>query len=103
VVKTFTRKRIDVLVDAPLSDWLVETAAAAGIAHFSFLPVHAGRGRGGSWHVEDGFGTVAKYMFVALTNGAKLEQFLTLLAPDIEKYGLVIAVCDVEVIRGERF
>jgi hypothetical protein len=103
VIKTITRKRIDILVDAPLSDWLVETAAAAGIAHYSFLPVHSGSGRAGGWHVEDGFGTVAKLMFVALTNETKIERFLELLAPDIEKYGLVIAVCDVEVIRGERF
>jgi hypothetical protein len=103
VIKTFTRKRIDVLVDAPLSDWLVDTAAAAGIAHYSFLPVHSGSGRAGSWHVEDGFGAVPKQMFVAVTNEARLERFLDLLAPDIEKYGLVIAVCDVQVIRGERF
>lgn len=103
MVKTFTRKRIDVLVDAPLSDWLVETAAAAGIGHYSFLSVHSGSGRAGTWRREDGFATVAKLLFIAMTNDAKIERFLDLLAPEIEKYGLVIAVYDVQVVRGERF
>lgn len=103
MVKTYTRKRIDILVDAPLCDWLVETAAAAGIGHYSFLPVHSGSGRAGPWRAEDGFGTVAKRLFIAMTNEAKVAGFLDLLAPEIEKYGLVIAVYDVQVIRGERF
>lgn len=102
MIKTFTRKRIDVLVDAPLCDWLVEQAAAAGIVHHSVLPVESGLGRSGPWR-DDGFGVVAKRMFVALTNAEKVAVLLDRVAPDIERYGLVIAVYDVEVVRGERF
>lgn len=102
MIKTFTRKRIDVLVDAPLCDWLVEQAAAAGIVHHSVLPVESGLGRSGPWR-DDGFGVVAKRMFVALTNAEKVAELLDRIAPDIERYGLVIAVYDVEVVRGERF
>lgn len=102
MITTVTRKRIDVLVDAPLCPWLVEQAAAAGIVHHSVLPVESGLGRAGAWH-DDGFGAVAKKMFVALSNAEKVDALLALLAPAIEHYGLVIAVCDVEVIRGERF
>ena len=102
MIKTFTRKRIDVLVDAPLCDWLVEQAAAAGIVHHSVLPVESGLGRSGPWR-DDGFGVVAKRMFVALTNAEKVAVLLDRVAPDIERYGLVIAVYDVEVVRDERF
>lgn len=102
MIKTFTRKRIDVLVDAPLCDWLVEQAAAAGIVHHSVLPVESGLGRSGPWR-DDGFGVVAKRMFVALTNAEKVAVLLDRVAPDIERYGLLIAVYDVEVVRGERF
>ena len=102
MITTVTRKRIDVLVDAPLCDWLVEQAAAAGITHHSILPVESGLGRGGAWH-DDGFGAVPKKMLVALSNADKVSGLLELLAPSIERYGLVIAVYDVEVIRGERF
>lgn len=102
MITTFARKRIDILVDAPLSEWLVEQAASAGIAHHSILPVESGLGRAGAWR-DEGFGTVAKKMFVALSNREKVSALLELLAPDIERYGLVIAVYDVEVVRGERF
>ena len=102
MITTHTRKRIDILVDAPLCDWLIEQAAAAGIAHHSVLPVESGLGRSGPWR-DDGFGTVAKRMFVALSNQDKVGALLDRLAPQIERYGLVIAVYDVEVVRGERF
>ncbi|PLK27350.1 P-II family nitrogen regulator [Novosphingobium sp. TH158] len=103
MIQTFTRKRIDILVDAPLTDWLVEKARQAGIPHHSLLPVHSGEGRSGTWRDDDGFGSVAKRMFVAVSNEEKVGHLLELLAPRIETHGLVITVYDVEVIRGERF
>lgn len=102
MIQTFTRKRIDILVDAPLCDWLVEQAAAAGIVHHSILPVESGLGRTGPWR-DEGFGTVAKRMFLALTNEDKAAALLERIAPDIERYGLVVALQDVQVVRGERF
>ena len=102
MIQTFTRKRIDILVDAPLCDWLVEQAAAAGIVHHSILPVESGLGRTGPWR-DEGFGTVAKLMFLALTNEDKAAALLERIAPDIERYGLVVALQDVQVVRGERF
>lgn len=103
MIETFKRKRIDILVDAPLCDWLADMASRAGIAHYTLLPVHAGSGRSGIWRDDDGFGTVAKRMFVAVSNEAKTGAFVDLLAPEIETYGLVITIYDVDVIRGERF
>lgn len=102
MITTYTRKRIDILVDAPLCDWLIERAGEAGIAHHSLLRVHSGTGRTGPWS-DEGFGTVAKRMFVAVTNAEKVGALLDRIASDIERYGLVITVYDVEVVRGERF
>jgi PII-like signaling protein len=102
MIATFTRRRIDVLVDAPLCDWLVEQAALSGIGHYSVLPVHAGSGRNGAWK-DDGFGTVAKRVFVAVTSEEKADDLVERLAPRIEQYGMVVTVHDVQVVRGERF
>lgn len=102
MITTESRKRVDILVDAPLCDWLVQQAATAGIVHHSVLPVESGVGRGGPWR-DDGFGTVAKRLFVALTNKDKAQALLERIAPEIERYGLVVAVQDVAVVRGERF
>ena len=97
-----TRKRIDILLDAPLCDWLVEQAALAGIVHHSILRSESGLGRAGPWR-DDGFGTVAKRMFIAITSAAKVNDLLERIAPEIERYGLVVTAQDVEVVRGERF
>lgn len=102
MIQTFTRQRIDILVDAPLCEWLTEQAAAAGIVHHSILPVESGHGRTGAWR-DEGFGTVPKRMFLALTNTDKVAALLERIAPDIERYGLVVAIQDVQVVRGERF
>ena len=102
MIQTFTRKRIDILVDAPLCEWLTEHAVAAGILHHSILPVESGHGRAGAWR-DEGFGTVPKRMFLAVTNEAKVGALLDRIAPDIERCGLVVAIQDVQVMRGERF
>lgn len=103
MMETFSRKRIDVLVDAPLCEWVVEQAAGAGIVHHSVLPVQSGVGRTGPWRDDDGYGTVPKRMFVAVTNAEKAQALLERLAPHIEGYGLMVTVQDVAVVRGERF
>lgn len=103
MIKLIARKRIDVLVDAPLSGWLIERAEAAGIAHHSLIAMHSGKGRSGAWRDDDGYGSVGKLMFIAVTNEDKLGAFLDDIAPQIEAYGLVITAYNADVVRGERF
>ncbi len=102
MIATFARRRIDVLVDEPLCAWLVEQAALSGITHHSVIRVHSGHGRMGPWS-DDGFGAVAKRMFVAITGEEKADDLLERLAPHIETYGLVVTMNEVQVVRGERF
>ena len=102
MIQTFKRKRIDILVDAPLCDWLIEQAGLKG-ALLHGMRVHSGLGRTGAWRDDDGYGAVPKRMFVVVTNEQKVEALIERIAPDIERYGLVITIFDVEVIRGERF
>ncbi len=39
MVETFTRKRVEILVDTPLAPRLVQAAAEAGIAGYTLIPV----------------------------------------------------------------
>ena len=103
MVELVRRKRIDILVDAPLSEWLVETAARAGIAHHTLINLHSGKGRTGSWRDEDVSGAVSKRMFIAIANEAKVQTLIDLLAPHLDDYGLVVTMTDVDVVRGDRF
>lgn len=103
MVELVSRKRIEILIDAPLSEWLVETAASAGIAHHTLMNLHSGKGRTGSWRDEDVSGAVSKRMFIAIANAEKVQRLIDALAPHLDAYGLVVTIADVDVVRGERF
>jgi hypothetical protein len=103
MVELVRRKRIDILVDAPLSSWLVETAEKAGIIHHTLMNLHSGKGRTGSWRDEDVSGAVSKRMFIAIATDAKVNDLIDRLADHLDRYGLVVTITDVDVVRGERF
>lgn len=103
MVELVKRKRIDILVDAPLSEWLAETAASAGIPHHTLMSLHSGKGLGGAWRDEDVSGAVAKRMFIAIASEPKVKLLIDALAPHLDTYGLVVTISDVDVVRGDRF
>ncbi|MEY3905487.1 MAG: hypothetical protein RIR59_310 [Pseudomonadota bacterium] len=103
MVELVKRKRIEVVADAPLCEWLADSAAKLGIVHHSLLSLSSGAGQGGSWRDEDVSGAVAKRMFVAISSAEKAASFLNVIAPHLDEYGLLVAIADVEVVRGDRF
>jgi nitrogen regulatory protein PII len=103
MVQLVKRKRLDILVDSPLANWLASEAEKVGIPHHTFLPVSSGRGRTGSWRDEDVSGALAKKMFVAVAKEEQVSALVDALAPHLDAYGLVVVISDVEVVRSERF
>mgnify|MGYP006287765877 CR=1 FL=1 len=103
MVQLVQRKRIEVMADAPLCEWLAETAARVGIAHYSVATLSAGSGQSGHWRDEDVSGAVAKRLFIAIASAEKADAFLEGLAPHLDEYGLLVTLGDVDVVRGERF
>ncbi|MFM7029146.1 MAG: P-II family nitrogen regulator [Chakrabartia sp.] len=97
------RKRIEVVADAPLCEWLAESAARAGIVHHSVAALASGAGQGGAWRDEDVSGAVAKRLFIAIASSEKASAFIDAIAPHLDAYGLLVILGDVEVVRGERF
>ncbi len=102
-MKMVKRKRIEVLVDAPLAEWLVEKAAEVGIVHHSVIALSSGTGHGGAWRDEDVSGAVAKRIFLAIASEEKTSALIDALAPHLDEYGLIAVLSDVDVVRGSRF
>lgn len=100
---TVTRRKIEILVDAPLVRRVVAAAEAVGIAGYTLLPTLGGAGRSGPWTDDQVTGAEAKIMFVTVTSSERCEQLITTLAPLLESYGLVLLASDVAVVRGARF
>jgi PII-like signaling protein len=103
MIETFTRKRVEILIDSPLAPRLVQAAADAGIAGYTLIPVQSGAGRSGTWRDDAVSGAQAKTIFLTIASEEKANRFVEALAPNLEAYGMLLTMADVEVVRGERF
>jgi hypothetical protein len=103
MIETFTRKRVEILIDTPLAPRLIKAAADAGIAGYTLIPVQSGAGRGGAWRDDAVSGAQAKTIFLTIASEEKAGRFVDVLAPHLEDYGMLLTLSDVQVVRGERF
>ena len=103
MVNTFTRKRVEILVDTPLAPRLIRAAADAGIDGYTLIPVQSGAGRGGTWRDDRVSSAQSKTIFLTIASEEKAAAFVDALAPHLESYGMLLTMADVQVVRGERF
>lgn len=103
MIKTFVRKRVEILIDSPLAPRLVQAASRAGIAGYTLIPVQSGAGHGGSWSDDHVSGATAKTIFLTIASEEKAAAFVDSLAPHLTDYGMLLTLSDVEVVRGDRF
>lgn len=103
MVSTFTRKRVEILLDSPLAPIVIKAAADSGIAGYTLIPVQSGAGRGGTWRDDRVTGAETKTIFLTIASAEKAAKLVDLLAPNLGPYGMLLTLGDVEVVRGERF
>lgn len=103
MVTTVQRRKIEILVDAPLVRRVVEAAEAVGVTGYTLLPTLGGAGHGGRWSDDQITGAEAKVMFVTITNSSKAAALTDSLAPLLKSYGLILVSGDVDVVRPEKF
>lgn len=100
---TVQRRKIEILVDAPLVRRIVAAAEAAGVTGYTLLPTLGGAGQGGRWSDDQVTGAEAKVMFVTVTNDAKAAALTDALAPLLDSHGLILVASTVDVVRAARF
>jgi PII-like signaling protein len=100
---TVQRKKIEVIVDAPLVKRIIEAAERAGIHGHTLLPTASGAGSHGNWSDDQLSGAQSKVMFVAVASHEKASALVDALAPLLDDYRLMLIVSDVEVVRGGKF
>ena len=101
-MNTVTRKRIEILADAPLLPRLVDILQASGITGHSVFPAVSGAGATGRWS-DDGLTGTAKLVIMAITSAAHAATLVSQLAPLLNSHRLLLTLSDVEVVRGDRF
>ena len=100
--KLVHRKRLEIIANLELADWLADEAEAVGITHFTIVPTLGGKGVHGRWR-NDGVGGQGKCLFLSVTSEARAEALIDRIGPLFADYKIVMDMADVEVLRGDRF
>ena len=97
-------KRVEIIIEAPLSKRLTDSLIKAGVTGYTVLPVLGGSGRSGEWsregQVSRASGMVA---VVCLIRPERLDGLLEAAFAVVERHIGVVSVTDAEVLRAERF
>ncbi|MBW0152604.1 P-II family nitrogen regulator [Phenylobacterium sp.] len=97
------RKKLEIIVEAPVLRRVETFLAEAGVRGWTVLPSLAGAGDSGEWRSGDFTPGQEKRLIFALVTTEVADRVLARLADFFADYPGVVAVSDVEVMRGEKF
>jgi PII-like signaling protein len=98
------KKRIDIVAEAPVLKRLEALLDEAGVSGYTVLPALAGRGHHGDWSREGLAGDAGRMICVfCIVDPAKVEPILEKLEAVVQRQIAIVAVSNVEVIRGDHF
>ena len=94
--------RIEVFVDRPLLRRIRELATEAGVIEYTLLPTLGGEGDQGRWHDDQVTGGAgSKIILLTYQSREIAAEFLKVLQPYIENYGLLVASSHADVLSEE--
>lgn len=101
---TYAKKKIEIIVEAPILNRLLDRLDELAVSGYTVLPVLAGRGRGGSWSRE-GLATDAgrMVMVVVVTDESRVQAVLEPVYKIVLRQIGIVTLSDVQVIRPDHF
>lgn len=104
LMKTHLKKRIDIMVEAPLMQRVINLLDEQKVGGYTVLPVLAGRGKDGAWHRDGVVGRAgALVMIFCILDETRVNEVLAPLYAMISRQIGIVTVSDVQVIRAEMF
>lgn len=103
-MKTHLKKRIDIMVEAPLMQRVLNLLDQQNVSGYTVLPVLAGRGKDGAWHRDGVVGRAgALVMIFCIIDEQRMDEILEPLFKLVSRQIGIVTVADVQVIRAEYF
>ncbi|WP_315778111.1 MULTISPECIES: DUF190 domain-containing protein [unclassified Bradyrhizobium] len=103
-MKTFAKKRIDLIIEMPLLRRVTERFDQAGVTGYSVLPVIAGRGQSGPWSAGGQVSEVGQMAAImCIVDGGRVDAVVDAVFAVVQHQVGLVTVSDVEVVRPERF
>jgi len=103
-MKTYPKKRIEIIIEAPLSRRMTEQLDRAGVTGYSIIPLLGGKGLSGSWSSDGQIGRASGMIaIICITDAALADAVLEQIFQIVHRQMGVVSMSDVVVIRPEHF
>jgi len=103
-MKTYPKKRIEIIIEAPLSRRMTEQLDRAGVTGYSIIPLLGGKGLSGSWSSDGQIGRASGMIaIICITDVALADAVLEQIFQIVHRQMGVVSMSDVVVIRPEHF
>ncbi|MDA0338863.1 MAG: DUF190 domain-containing protein [Proteobacteria bacterium] len=102
-METYTRKKVEIIVDAPLARRLTDAIDEIGATGYTVFRSIGGRGADGSWREDQLTGTQQKVLIKIIANDDATDKLIEQLSSKLDRYSCIMYVSTVEVIRAEKF
>jgi PII-like signaling protein len=103
-MQTYPKKRIDIVVEAPVAKRLLETLDDLGVSGYTVVPALAGRGRDGSWQRDGLVGDAGRMVLVfCILDAGREDIVLDRIFRLVTRQIGIVTVSDVSVVRPDHF
>ncbi len=101
---TFPKKRLDIIIEAPALNRLLEQLSAMGVTGYTVFPALAGHGYDGQWQRDDSFNDASHMVMVSsIMDATKIDAVLEAAYIVVRRQIGIVTVSDVQVVRSEHF
>lgn len=103
-MQSHRKKRIEIIIEAPLRTRLADLLNRTGVEGYTVLPAIAGRGVETDWHREGQVTTAGQMiMVVCIVDPEQADEIVEAVYGMLSRHHGIVSLSDVEVIRRERF
>lgn len=103
-MKTYPKKRIEIMVEAPLMRRVVSLLDDLSVSGYTVLPALAGRGKDGTWDRDGLVGRAgAVVQIFCIVDESRVDQILEPLFKLVSRQIGIVTLSDVQVIRPDHF
>ncbi len=103
-MQTFPKKQIEIMIEAPALNRVLEFLDAEGVSGYTVFPAMAGKGRDGAWHRDGLVGRVGSVVkIVCILDENRCDALLEPLFALVKRQIGIVTVSDVAVIRPDHF
>jgi len=103
-MKTYPKKRIEIIIEAPLSRRMTEQLDRAGVSGYSVLPLTGGKGLSGSWSADGQISQASEMVaIICITDADLADEVLAQVFSIVSRQLGIVSMADVVVLRPDHF